>query len=104
MGLFGSSKPATSDPAGTSPLDGSLANATDVKQQIQSQITQELAVVNATELVNKITENCFDKCIDQPYSSITSQQDQCIDQCLQKYMRSWNLISKTYVNRLQNQR
>lgn len=100
MGLFGGSKPETT---GT-PVTGVDTNSTMLKQQIQDQITQELAVVNATELVNKITENCFDKCIDYPQSSITPPQDQCINQCLQKYMRSWNQISKTYVNRIQNQR
>lgn len=100
MGLFGSSKPQSEVVNGSPASVGS----TELKNQIQSQITQELAVVNATELVNKITENCFDKCVDYPQSSITPVQDQCINQCLQKYLRSWNLISKTYVNRIQNQR
>ena len=34
-----------------------------IKQDLQNQISQELAAANATELVRTITENCFDKCI-----------------------------------------
>lgn len=89
MALFGKSTPPAGD---------------DLKNQIQAQITQELAVVNATELVNKITENCFDKCIDVPESSLTPQQDACLNQCMQRYLRSWNTISKSYVSRIQSEK
>lgn len=95
MGLFSSSQP--SQPAALTP-------SAELKNQIESQITQELAVVNATELVNKITENCFDKCIQYPEDQITAQQNTCLDQCIQRYMRSWNAISKSYVSRIQNEK
>lgn len=90
MALFGST-PAATQPA-------------LIKTQLQEQITQELAVANATELVNKITQNCFDKCVLQPQDQITAQQNTCVNQCLEKYMRSWNVISKTYVARIQKEK
>ncbi|SMN21168.1 similar to Saccharomyces cerevisiae YGR181W TIM13 Mitochondrial intermembrane space protein [Maudiozyma saulgeensis] len=68
-------------------------------QRVKAQIQQELAVANATELVNNVSKNCFEKCLMAPYSQ---PNDPCIDQCLAKYMRSWNVISKTYVARIQN--
>lgn len=89
MALFGSSSSAPA-PA-----------PTPAKDQLQAQIAQELAIANATELVTKITENCFAKCIDTPQDTITAPQSRCVDQCLEKYMRSWNVISKTYVSRIQ---
>ncbi|AET40969.1 protein translocase subunit TIM13 Ecym_7118 [Eremothecium cymbalariae DBVPG len=70
----------------------------NVKTQLKNQISQELAVANATELVNKVTENCFEKCLSAPYSI---GQDGCVDQCLAKYMRSWNTISQAYIARIQ---
>lgn len=92
MGLFSSSSPSA--PA-------AVPGGGEIKDQIETQIKQELAIANATELVNKITENCFTKCIEQPQSSLTNPQTSCVDMCLQKYMRSWNVISKTYINRIQ---
>lgn len=94
MALFGSSS------TGTGPRPNAVQSQ-QVKQEIQDQIAQELAVANATELVNKITENCFEKCIQQPLSSISLQEDGCVNQCLEKYMRSWNVISKSYISRIQ---
>ncbi|ODV80611.1 mitochondrial import inner membrane translocase subunit TIM13, partial [Suhomyces tanzawaensis NRRL Y-17324] len=86
----------------TSSSSGSnTVRSQQVKQEIQDQITQELAVANASELVNKITENCFQKCIAQPSSALTGAEDYCVNQCLEKYMRSWNVISKAYITRIQ---
>lgn len=93
MAWFGSSTPEGSAPS--TPATGS------VKLQIQEQVAQELAVANATELVNNITQNCFDKCIGQPGASLSSADEGCLTQCMEKYMRSWNVISKTYIARIQ---
>lgn len=94
MAFFGTSSPA----ANADPAD---AKSQKIKQDIQNQISQELAVANATELVNKITDNCFEKCISQPGSMLSNGEEGCINQCLQKYMRSWNVISKAYIARIQ---
>lgn len=75
--------------------------ASSLQQEIKDSIAQELALANATELVSKITENCFDKCIQQPGPSLNPTEDGCVTQCLEKYMRSWNVISKSYINRIQ---
>lgn len=94
MAFFGS--PSTSTSTGAT-----SGQSQQVKQQIQEQISQELAVANATELVNKITENCFEKCVEQPQNGLNPQQDACVNQCLEKYMRSWNVVSKSYITRIQ---
>ncbi|KAJ9571345.1 uncharacterized protein HLK63_H09361 [Nakaseomyces glabratus] len=75
-------------------------SASDNKvQAFKQQIAQEIAVANATDLVNKVSENCFEKCLQSPYKD---GNEGCVDQCLAKYMRSWNVISKTYINRIQD--
>ncbi|RLV96216.1 Mitochondrial import inner membrane translocase subunit TIM13 [Spathaspora sp. JA1] len=95
MGLFGSSS------SSSAPVDTTTTKSQQIKQDIQNQISQELATANATELVRTITENCFDKCIYNPSDSLSSQEDKCIAQCREKYMRSWNVISKSYISRIQ---
>ncbi|ODQ80667.1 hypothetical protein BABINDRAFT_47805 [Babjeviella inositovora NRRL Y-12698] len=90
MALFGSAAPQQN-----------AVQASQARQQIQDQIAQELAVANASELVNKLTDNCFASCIANPGPSFSAQEDTCVNQCLEKYMRSWNVISRTYVARIQ---
>lgn len=89
--IFGGGSPSQQQTTGSQ----SLSNVTD---QLKSQISQELAISNTTELVNKVTENCFEKCLNTPYND---KQESCIDQCLAKYMRSWNTISQAYISRIQ---
>lgn len=93
--IFGGSAPSQQQTVNS----GSGSNLSGgVTGKVKSQISQELAVANATELVNKVTENCFEKCLHSPY---TDRNEPCVDQCLIKYMRSWNIVSKAYISRIQ---
>ncbi|CAN6672379.1 mitochondrial import inner membrane translocase subunit Tim13p [Trichomonascus vanleenenianus] len=98
FGSSGSSKDASAPALSTSTTH---ASAGDVKKQIQDQIAQELAITNATELVNKITENCFEKCIPVPGTSISPAEQDCTRKCMEKYMHAWNIISRSYISRIQ---
>lgn len=78
-------------------IAASTSSQSEVTEQLKSRISQELAIANATELVNKLTENCFNSCQKAPYNM---QDNDCIDKCLAKYMRSWNVVSQAYVKRI----
>lgn len=72
-----------------------------LKQQLKERTEQELAVADVTELINNMTRNCFDLCFETPGESVTPAQKRCTDMCLQKYMASWDILSKVYVSRIQ---
>ncbi|CCK71676.1 protein translocase subunit TIM13 KNAG_0H02610 [Huiozyma naganishii CBS 8797] len=92
MGLFSREKSNENAAPAVSQGDSKITD------QLKGQIKQEIAVANATELVSKASESCFNLCLQKPYNT---NNDTCIDQCLAKYLRSWNIISKTYVSRIQ---
>lgn len=97
--LFGSSRGG--DVSNNSADSGAADFNTDSQSlitKIKDQLSQELAVANATELVNRVSDNCFEQCMRAPYSE---RGDVCVDACLAKYMRSWNIVSRTYVSRIQ---
>jgi len=100
---FWSSAPSLAPAKATAAQPVISSDSQKIKQDIQNQISQELAIANATELVRTITENCFDKCVDTPQALFDSVQETCIAQCREKYMRSWNTISRAYIARIQNQ-
>lgn len=103
-GLFGSS-PAASNPVPQQPKFDSETVATIL--EVQTKIQEEFAINTAKTLVDHATEQCFTKCLKAPYavngSSSLAQDNNCVESCLAKYLRSWNEISKTYVGRLQQQ-
>ncbi|WVF68250.1 mitochondrial import inner membrane translocase subunit TIM13 [Kwoniella sp. CBS 6097] len=90
-----------------SSLFGSAAATTDMnsrKEQMKQQISQELAIANAQQLINKINENCFAKCIQKPTTSLTSSQESCLSQCMTLYMAAFDQVSRSYVARISKER
>jgi len=73
------------------------------KGELMEQVKQQIAVANAQELLTKMTEKCFKKCIGKPGVSLDSSEQKCISMCMDRFMDSWNLVSRTYGNRLQRE-
>ncbi|KAJ8919899.1 hypothetical protein NQ315_006428 [Exocentrus adspersus] len=74
------------------------------KDELMDQVKQQIAVANAQELLTKMTEKCFKKCISKPGTSLDSSEQKCVAMCMDRYMDSWNLISKAYSMRIQKER
>lgn len=87
---FGSSLDSFS--AGSKPQNNNAMVMETVKQQI--------AVANAQELLSKMSDKCFKKCVYKPGTSLDSSEQKCVAMCMDRYMEAWNLVSQTYTNRL----
>ncbi|XP_076337661.1 mitochondrial import inner membrane translocase subunit Tim13 [Tachypleus tridentatus] len=74
------------------------------REELMDQVKQQIAVANAQELLQKMTEKCFKKCISKPGTSLDNSEQKCIAMCMDRYMDSWNLVSRTYSNRIQQER
>ncbi|XP_065582840.1 mitochondrial import inner membrane translocase subunit Tim13-like [Artemia franciscana] len=74
------------------------------REQLIEQVKEQIAVANAQELLSKMTDKCFKKCVVKPGSSLDSSEQKCIAMCMDRYMDAWNLVSKTYSSRLQRER
>ncbi|KNC22860.1 hypothetical protein FF38_00454, partial [Lucilia cuprina] len=44
------------------------------KGELMDQVKQQIAVANAQELLTKMTEKCFNKCINKPGVSLDSSE------------------------------
>ncbi|XP_064627747.1 mitochondrial import inner membrane translocase subunit Tim13-like [Lineus longissimus] len=74
------------------------------REALMSQVKQQIAVANAQELLQKMTDKCFKKCINKPGSSLDNSETKCIAMCMDRYMDAWNLVSTTYQTRLSKER
>ncbi|XP_041352479.1 mitochondrial import inner membrane translocase subunit Tim13-like [Gigantopelta aegis] len=86
-----------------SPPPGAKLDAAN-REQLMEQVKQQIALANAQELLQKMSEKCFKKCIHKPGTSLDSSEQKCIAMCMDRYMDSWNLVSRTYSSRLQQER
>ncbi|OJD16251.1 hypothetical protein ACJ73_08897 [Blastomyces percursus] len=46
--------------------------------------------------MQKVNENCFEKCIPSPGSSLSSKEQTCLTACMEKYIQLWNATSRAY--------
>ncbi|KAI0840459.1 Tim10/DDP family zinc finger-domain-containing protein [Hypoxylon sp. FL0890] len=74
-----------------------------VKAEVVKQVKTQYVMDNARQLIEKINEHCFEKCVPKPGSSLSNSEQTCFTQCMEKYMSAWNQVSTTYINRLQRE-
>lgn len=96
---FGGSKSSTT--SSTAPVIS--PEQQEVVRQIKDSISQEIATGYATALVNALSENCFEKCIKTPNNIMDPAEDKCVNDCSAKFMRAWNVVSRAYVARINQQ-
>ncbi|KAJ2493039.1 protein translocase subunit [Coemansia sp. RSA 2050] len=90
MSSFGGFNSASSQGTGT------VARKEDVMQQVK----QELAMANAQELINSINRQCYKMCIPNPGTSLSSSEQASLSRCMDKYLASWDTVSRAYVARV----
>ncbi|KAI0442194.1 Tim10/DDP family zinc finger-domain-containing protein [Xylaria telfairii] len=72
-----------------------------IKAEVIKQVRAQYAIENVRQLVDKINEHCFLRCVPKPGSSLSSSEQTCFTQCMEKYMTGWNQISATCISRIQ---
>ncbi|KAJ2159683.1 protein translocase subunit [Coemansia sp. RSA 552] len=87
---FGSS-PATSTDAAPS------------KEEVMNQVRSEMAVANAQALIGNINRHCFKLCVQNPAASLSSSEEASLSRCVDKYLSSWDTVSRAYMTHLQQQ-
>eukprot|EP00127_Corallochytrium_limacisporum_P001637 Clim_evm6s73 gene=Clim_evmTU6s73 len=71
------------------------------KEALMDNVRGQLAVANAQELLQKITEKSYKMCVTRPGQALDAGERQCIAKAMDRYMEAWNLVSRAYATRLQ---
>lgn len=71
----------------------------EVKKQIQA----EIAAATLQELVEDMTEKCYSICIKKPGSSLDNYEQRCLGNCMDRFIDSYNAVSKAYTTRIASQ-
>lgn len=54
------------------------------KDQLMDQVKQQIALANAQELLTKMTEKCFKKCVTRPGTELDGGEQKCIAMCMDR--------------------
>ncbi|KAJ4304442.1 protein translocase subunit [Collariella sp. IMI 366227] len=74
-----------------------------VKKTIIRQTLLATNTTNARTLIENINEQCFERCVPKPGGSLTSGEENCMKQCMEKYMAAWNVVNASYIRRIQQE-
>ncbi|KAF2361647.1 Tim10-like, partial [Trinorchestia longiramus] len=70
------------------------------KEALMTQVKQQMMLLNTQELLSNIIDQCFTRCISKPGSSLDNSEQKCLAMCMDRFMDSWNLVSRAYGARL----
>ncbi|KAL5092639.1 hypothetical protein Trisim1_001193 [Trichoderma cf. simile WF8] len=80
-----------------------MSDSSSIKQSVMKQVLAEANLANARVLIEKLQENCFEKCVPKPGSSLSSSEQTCMTSCMEKYMAAWNQVNAAYINRIRQE-
>mmetsp|Transcript_19775 Transcript_19775/g.23981 ORF Transcript_19775/g.23981 Transcript_19775/m.23981 type:complete len:82 (+) Transcript_19775:193-438(+) len=69
------------------------------QQQYLQQLRQEVATATLQEMLQKINEKCFAKCVTKPGSSLSSSEQRCLAYCVDRYQDCQALVGQTFIQR-----
>ncbi|CAD6506505.1 BgTH12-07732 [Blumeria graminis f. sp. triticale] len=82
-------------------MDFKMKSSSDsVKDVMMKQLREQAAVSSGKQLIEKVNENCFEKCIPKPGSVLSNGETSCLTQCMEKYMMMWSVIHRQYTHRI----
>jgi import inner membrane translocase subunit TIM13 len=69
------------------------------KQQVQGQ----MAAQYIQEVMQKITDKCFLKCVTKPGAKLDDSEKVCLAKCMDRYLDAMALVSQTWAARAKAQ-
>lgn len=72
-------------------------------QEVKKQLQAQIAAATFQELVEDITEKCFNTCIKKPGASLDSYEQRCLGNCMDRFIDSYNVASKVFTSQLSSQ-
>merc|ERR1712038_738644 len=70
------------------------------KDELMRNVQAQVALANMQELLTKVTDKCFKKCITSPASSLSGGDQKCLSMCMDRYMEAFNIVSRSYTQRI----
>uniref|UniRef100_A0A914LKQ0 Mitochondrial import inner membrane translocase subunit n=3 Tax=Meloidogyne TaxID=189290 RepID=A0A914LKQ0_MELIC len=61
-------------------------------------LRQQAILLNLQSLVSEVADKCTRKCITAPGTSLSNGEKQCLQRCMDRFIESHNLVSKTWLN------
>ncbi|KAL6778803.1 TIM8 [Auxenochlorella protothecoides x Auxenochlorella symbiontica] len=72
-----------------------------VSPQLQQFIMEEQAKAQLQQTVARLTDECWDKCMGTPGSSLSSRETACLDNCARRFLDTTQFVVKYFQSKAQ---
>lgn len=69
-------------------------------QDVKKQLQEQMMVAAFQEMVEEVTQKCFQMCIKKPGASLDSYEQRCLGNCMDRFIDSYNSVTKVFTSRL----
>lgn len=69
-------------------------------QEVKKQLQEQLMLQNFQDMVDDMTEKCFQMCVKKPGASLDNYEQRCVGNCMDRFIDSYNLVTKVFTSRL----
>lgn len=80
-------------------MEGSQNKNESFKEQVQQQAVMD----SIRQMLDRICDNCFRKCVDRPSEALQAKEQHCLNMCMDRFMDSYNLVARTFQRRLERE-
>ena len=74
------------------------ADALARKEQIMSEVKNQLAVANAQQLISTMNDKCYARCILKPGPALTPSDEGCISRCSDRFLEACPFLALPALN------
>lgn len=72
-------------------------------EELKKKLQAEIAQATFQALVEDMSEKCFSMCIKKPGSSLENNDKRCLTNCMDRFIDSYNVVSKVFLSRVSNE-
>lgn len=76
-----------------------MSGSVDI-QDLKSKIQAEIAAATFQELLEDITDKCYNICVKKPGVALDNYEQRCLGSCMDRFIDSYNIVSRAYTSRL----
>ena len=71
------------------------------KAELMDSVREQVAIQTAQDLLDKVTNKCFAKCVSKPGTSLDSSETKCLNFCVDRFFDALTVVQNTYGMRIQ---
>ncbi|GJQ09096.1 hypothetical protein GpartN1_g887.t1 [Galdieria partita] len=64
-------------------------------EELMERFQRQMQLQYSQNVLETVTDKCFNKCIASPSSTLSTNEKECLQRCMDRFVEAMNLVGKT---------